>query len=261
MRPVLFHIGSFPVYSYSIFVALAYIASLAYSYYEAKRQNQDPIHAVDLSLTLFICGLLGSRLLFMITDYQRFLDDPREIYRFWNGGLVFYGGFIGAIVGCVTLIKLRGLKLGVWTDIFAPTGMLCLIFGRIGCLLNGCCYGRPAPDLPWGIVYPASHPALGLAQVPVHPTPVYSILASLIIFVILLFMMNKKRFDGQVFWTMALLYSIARFVIEFFRGDPRGTVPVIGLSTSQTISTATFIVSVTALILLGRRARAKAAGP
>lgn len=236
MRPVLFHIGSFPVYSYSAMVVLAYLASLLYALAEAKRLKFDYANVIDLSLVFFVFGILGARLLFVIVDYQRFIADPREIYRVWNGGLVFYGGLAGAVTAAAVYIKRRRLPLGKWADLTAPTAMTTLVFGRIGCLLNGCCYGKVAAGLPWGIVYPASHPALGLHRYPVHPTPVYSSLAALLIFIVLAVMERHKRFDGQVFWSMILMYSASRFIIEFFRGDPRGMIPGLGLSTSQGIA-------------------------
>ncbi|HUT52791.1 MAG TPA: prolipoprotein diacylglyceryl transferase [bacterium] len=247
MRPVLFHIGSFPVYSYSVFVALAYLAGLGYALLEARRLKLDPVHVVDASLWLFVFAIVGARVMFMIVDYRRFIDDPREIYRIWNGGLVFYGGFIASVLAGVVYIKRHQLPLALWCDLLAPVAMINLAVGRIGCLLNGCCYGKFAPGLWWGIVYPPSHPALGLAQMPVHPTPIYEVLAVLIIFGVLVLMSRHKKFQGQVFWAMVLLYAVARFILEFFRGDPRGTAPLIGLSTSQGIAV---VAGATAIIML-----------
>jgi phosphatidylglycerol:prolipoprotein diacylglycerol transferase len=253
MRPVLFHIGTFPVYSYSVLVALAYLAGLSYALGEAKRLKLDPIHVVDVSLWLFICGILGARFLFMIVDYKRFIADPREVYRIWNGGLVFYGGLAGAVLAGVVYLKRHNLPLGLWSDLLAPVAMISLAVGRIGCLLNGCCYGKLAPGLAFGMVYPPFHPELGLAQMPVHPTPIYESLAALIIFLVLVIMSRHKKFQGQEFWSMVLLYAVARFTIEFFRGDPRGMIPGLGLSTSQGISLLAAPVALFMLALLYRR--------
>jgi phosphatidylglycerol:prolipoprotein diacylglycerol transferase len=253
MRPVLLYIGSFPVYSYSVFVALAYLAGLSYALLEARRLKLDPLHVVDASIWFFIFAIVGARLMFMVVDYRRFIHDPREIYRVWNGGLVFYGGFVCSVLAGVAYIKRHRLPLGLWSDLFAPVAMIVLTVGRIGCLLNGCCYGKFAPGLPWGITYPVSHPALGLAQVPVHPTPIYESLATLAIFGLLLLIARHKRFHGQVFWTMVLLYAAARFVIEFFRGDPRGVVPFTTLSTSRGIALVAAPAAIIMLVWLYRR--------
>jgi phosphatidylglycerol:prolipoprotein diacylglycerol transferase len=232
---------------------------LAHGYREAKRLGLDPIHVVDLSLVLFIFGIAGSRLFFILLDYKRFVADPREIYRIWNGGLVWYGGLIAAVFAGVIFIKKRGLDLGVWTDLAAPTAMIALVFGRMGCLLNGCCYGKVAADLPWGIVYPVSHPApIGLAQVKVHPAPLYESLAALVITVILVMVSRYKKFHGQVFWMMIILYAIARFILEYYRGDYRGTVTLAGLSTSQAVSVVAGLAAVVMLVHLYRRARVEA---
>ena len=258
MWPVLFHIGSFPIYSYSAFVVLAYLACLGYGLWEAKRQKLDPAHVVDVSLWLFGCGMLGARLLFIMIEYPRFLADPREIYRLWNGGLIYYGGLGGAVLGGVYYLKRHGLPLGTWSDFLAPTAMIMLVVGRVGCFLNGCCYGKIAPELPWGVVYPASHPALGLAQYPVHPAPLYESLSALAIVLILVGLSRRRHFPGQVFWSMVLLYSLARFILENFRGDPRGVVPGLGLSTSQGISLAAGSLSIVVLFRLYRRSKREA---
>ncbi len=238
MKPVLFYIGSVPVYSYVVFMNLAFVAALSYAWFEAKRQRLNLVYVAELVLVLYIFGLLGARLLYVIVAWEDFSGEFFKLFKIWKGGLVFYGGLMGAIVAGVAYILLRKLEIWKWTDLMAPAAMISLAVGRIGCLLNGCCYGKTAEGLPWGIVYPHDHPSLklGMGQVNVHPTPLYSSLAALFIFGFLLWLMRRKRRDGEVFWAMVLAYGAARFVIEFFRGDFRGQVPWTGLSTSQFIS-------------------------
>jgi len=252
MRPVLFTIFDFPVHSYSVFVSLAYVAGLVYGLRESRRLGEDPVNAIDLSLVLFISGFLGARLLFVVVAHEKFFKSPWDVLKIWQGGLVFYGGLILATVAAVAFIRWRRLGFGKWADICAPVAMIGLAIGRVGCLLGGCCYGKMAPHLHWAITYPVSHPspALGLAQAPVHPTPAYSSLAAFAVFVALMLIKGRKKFDGQLFLVMVALYSAARFVLEFFRGDPRGEVPLIGLSTSQTVSVAAFLVSVAVMAWL-----------
>jgi len=255
MRPVLFHLGSFPIYAYSVFVVLAYLAGLTYGWLEGRRLRLDLTHVADLSLWLFVGGIAGARLLFVVVDYPRFINHPLDILRIWQGGLVFYGGILGAGLSGLLYAKRHRLPRAVWADICGPVAMISLAIGRIGCFLNGCCYGRPAPNLPWAVVYPVSHPALGLAQIPVHPAPLYESLVSFILFGFLVVLSRRKRFNGQVFWTMVGLYSIARFGLEFFRSDPRGSIHALGLSTSQAISILGLAVSVYYLSRLWRRSR------
>lgn len=254
MRPVLFHIGSLPVYSYSAFVVLAYFACLGYGWLEAKRLNQDPIHVIDLSLWIFLSGIAGSMIFFRIVYFERFIADPIEILKIWKGGLVFYGGLIATVLTGLVYMKRNRLPLGLWFDLCAPTAMLCLAVGRVGCFLNGCCYGKFAPELFCAVTYPVSHAALGLARYPVHPTPLYESAGVILIFIFLVWLSRAKHVPGQVFWSMTLAYSILRFNIEFFRADPRGMVPGIGLSTSQAISMVAAPASIFILIWLGRRA-------
>ena len=258
MRPVLFHVAGFPVYAYSVFIVVAYLAALAYALGEARRQRLNPTLMVDFSMVMFIAGIVGARLLFVLIDYRIFLDRPLEALKLWNGGFIFYGGLIAATLAAVIFMKRRGLAVGFWSDLLAPSAMISLAAGRIGCFLNGCCYGRIAPDLPWGVVYPPSHPALGLAQYPVHPAQLYESLAALLIFLFLVALIPRKTFPGEIFWLMVLLYAAARFGLEFLRGDPRGNLPIFGLSTSQAIAAATFIVAGGFLLHLRRRARRQA---
>jgi phosphatidylglycerol---prolipoprotein diacylglyceryl transferase len=239
MRPILFSLGSFPVYSYVVFAVLGYLAGLAWAWREARRLGYDPIYAADLSLVIFAFSFIGGRAMGVIVAYRQFLLHPLDAFKIWEGGFVYYGGLIGAVLASAVYCKLRRLPMGVWGDICAPTAMSTLVFGRIGCLLNGCCYGKAAPNLPWGIVYPPDHPVfrLGLGQVKVHPSPVYEALACLAIFLILAVLSRRKRFEGQVFFTMFILYSLARFGLEFFRGDPdRGRIAFLHLSISQAVA-------------------------
>ncbi len=240
MKPILFHVGSWPIYSYSAMVAAGYLAGLAFGWIEARRLGQDVANVADISIVMFIAGILGARGLEVIIFYKRFVDDPLEVFRIWNGGLTWYGGMIAGILAGAVFIRIKKLDLGLWADMCAPAAMLMLGIGRIGCFLNGCCYGKVAPDLPWGVVYPATHPHLGLYQYKVHPTPLYSSAAAFILFGYLAWRSRRKKFDGEIFWQMVFLYAIARFSLEFFRADHRGALTLLGvtLSTSQIISLA-----------------------
>jgi phosphatidylglycerol:prolipoprotein diacylglycerol transferase len=172
-------------------------------------------------------------------DWDYFRSQPRELLSLVRAGGVFYGGLIAAVA--VGLWLVRRYKLPVWTtaDLMAPGIALGHVVGRFGCLLAGCCYGRPT-DVPWAITFtdPLAAQNVGTPLgIPLHPTQLYDAGAELLILGILLFTERKGRpFAGRTFWGYLLLYAISRFIIEFYRGDPnRGTV-MAGLSTSQFVS-------------------------
>ncbi len=256
MHPVLFNVGHVPIYSYSLFVVLAFFAGFIYAYLEARRLGEDPDKIVDLALYIFISAIIGARVLHVIVDWRRFIHDPVAVFKIWQGGLVYYGGFILAIITCVVFIKYHKLNLGKWADLLAPVAMIALAVGRIGCFLNGCCYGKAAPpDLPWAVVYPPGRLPLHLDGVPVHPTPIYSSITAAIIAVLLILLSRIKRRNGQVVWCMFLFYAAARFVLEYYRADPRGHIQALNLSTSQAIGVPIMIVSLGALIYLEIKSR------
>lgn len=191
----------------------------------------------------------------LIVDFKYFAANPRELTSIiWAGG-VFYGGLIAAVV--VALVLARRFQLRIWTtaDLFAPGIALGHVIGRFGCLMAGCCYGRPT-DLPWGITFtnPLAASNVGTPLgVPLHPTQLYDASAELLILIVLLFTERKGRaFEGRTFWLYMLLYGMSRFVIEFFRGDDRGM--MFGVSTSQAVSIV--VVPLAIAMLLRLRARA-----
>jgi phosphatidylglycerol:prolipoprotein diacylglycerol transferase len=176
---------------------------------------------------------------------------------------VFYGGLIAAIVVCI--YQLRKHRLPLWTsgDLFAPGIALGYMVGRLGCLLAGCCYGKPT-DVAWAITFtdPVANLNVGTPlNVPLHPTQLYESLAGLVIFLVLVVFERRGRaFAGRTFWLFVLFYSVSRFVIEFFRGDDRG-MPLEWLSTSQLISLILFPLSLVMLWYLSRPSRPQTEAP
>ena len=241
MHPVVFRLGKFVVYSYSLMVVVAFAAGLLYAYYEAKRIGEDTNKVIDLSIYVFISAFIGARLLHVLTEWRIYLHDPVRIFKIWEGGLVYYGGFILAILVIIVYVKAYKLSLPKWADLTAPVAMIELVFGRIGCFLNGCCYGRIAPSwLPWKVTYPSSVMPLELGGIPLHPAPLYESLAAALIAGFLIWRNFHKKYDSEVVWLMVFLYAIARFILEFFRADERGGISFLNLSTSQLISIGLF---------------------
>jgi phosphatidylglycerol:prolipoprotein diacylglycerol transferase len=247
MHPILITFGPLTLYTYGLFIALGFLCGISLAVVLARREGLDPQQITDLSFYLILAAIIGSRLLYVLLNYQYYSTNPWAILQIWEGGLVFYGGLIGAASTGFIYIKSKGLNIWQVGDIFAPVIALGQAIGRWGCFFAGCCYGKPT-SLPWAITFhdPAS---LAPIDIPLHPTQLYSSLKDLTIFALLMFMRPKKRFHGQLFWSYVLLYSTFRFLVEFFRGDPRGTVLGGLLSTPQALGIPLFIL---AIIMLWR---------
>lgn len=237
MHPILFELGDWPVYSYGVLLAAAYLSALQLAVVRARRQGIDGAKIMDLGIYLIIAALVGAKLMLVIVDFNYYVSQPREIFSLVRAGGVFYGGLIAAVAVSLWLVRRYGLAMWTTADLFAPGIALGHVIGRLGCLLAGCCYGRPT-DLPWGITFtdPLAASNVGTPlNIPLHPTQLYDAGAELLIMVLLLATERKgKTFAGRTFWLYVLLYGVSRFIVEFFRGDERGG--LMGLSTSQFIS-------------------------
>ena len=259
MHPILFSVGDWPVYSYGVLLAAAYLIGLQLGVVRARRAGVDPARIMDLGIYLIIAALVGAKLMLIAVDWEYFRAQPRELLSLVRAGGVFYGGLIAAIV--VGLWLVRRYKLPPWStaDLMAPGIALGHVVGRLGCLMAGCCYGRPT-DVPWAITFTDPLAATNVGTplgIPLHPTQLYDAGAELIILGLLLFTERKGRpFAGRTFWTYLLLYGVSRFVIEFYRGDAnRGTV-LAGLSTSQFVSLLLVPASLLMLAYLRRQGQA-----
>jgi phosphatidylglycerol:prolipoprotein diacylglycerol transferase len=228
----------------------------------ARKSGQDPARVLDLALWVLMAGLIGSRVNFVLTQYdwtgesKSVLNIIKVFFQFRQGGLVFYGGFLLAVV--VGIIYLRVKKLNVWTyaDLAAPSVALGIAFARIGCYLNSCCWGKVCSEnFPFHVVFPeGSLPPATHRNVPLYPTQLISSLNALILYAALAFIYRRKRFEGQVFCLLGILYAPARFLIEILRDD---TEPVfLGVFTqAQAVGLFIFPLSVVAYFVL--RARGK----
>lgn len=258
MYPELFHIGNFPVNTYGVFLAIAFLSAIVLTVKLGERDGLPRDRIYDLSLWMLLASLIGSKLLMLFTEPE-YRENPLRLVSldFLRSGGVFYGGLLGAIV--VGYFLMRRYQLPWWktADACAPGIALGNFFGRQGCFAAGCCWGKPT-EMPWGVKFSElSHQITGVPiHTPLHPTQLYESFSLLLVFVLLVWLHKRKSFDGQVLLVYALLYSIIRFVIEFFRDDPRGDIfgltTLTGLSTSQLIS---ILVGIAALVLLISRWR------
>jgi phosphatidylglycerol---prolipoprotein diacylglyceryl transferase len=261
MYPELFHIGSFPVNTYGVFLAVAFLSAILITVRLGARDGLPREKIYDLCLWMLLASLVGSKLLMLLTEpeYRNNLSQLLSLDFLRSGG-VFYGGLLGAIITGYLLIKRYQLPWWKTADACAPGIALGNFFGRQGCFAAGCCWGKPT-SLPWGVQFTQQgHDITGVPiDAHLHPTQLYESFAMLIVFLFLLWLHKRRAFTGQVILAYALLYSVIRFAIEFVRGDPRGDIlgltTLTGLSTSQLIS---LFVGIAALILLiVRRKRAQ----
>jgi phosphatidylglycerol:prolipoprotein diacylglycerol transferase len=297
--------------SYFVLVLVGFAFATVVGALAAKRIGQDPDVYVDLGLAMLIAGVAGARILHVLVDgyfwdYVHLCTDPSKVdlhlsrvecgsadyngvwnaaqgicvardadclawAKFWNGGLTYYGGFIGATLGAWFLLRRDRFPFWKAADIAGVCIPIGLGFGRMGCLLAGCCFGAPAKSA-LGLVFPPDSPASEwqgnhglieskfLPSLPVHPTQLYESAASFgIALFCLLYVHGRKRYDGQVFFVFVALYAVARFLIEFVRSDDRGG--LFGLSTSQLIGLGLLAAAAVAHRRFVVRASAASEGP
>ena len=254
MYPRLLELGPLTVYTYGVLLAAAYLFGLKLAMVRAKSRNLDQTRILDLGIYIIISALVGAKLLLLVTDFRTFADNPRELLSLARSGGVFYGGLILAVSVALWYIRRIGLPLWTTCDVFAPGIALGHVVGRLGCLFAGCCYGKPT-SVPWAITFTDPFAAANVGtplNVPLHPTQLYEAGAEALILVVLLATEKRGRpYPGRTFWLYILLYSISRYVIEIYRGDPRGTIGI--FSTSQFISLLLAPLAIGMLLYLGRR--------
>lgn len=255
MHPVLIDLGVFKIHTYGFFIAMAVLAGMVVSRFEARRLDIDPDKVVDVFFYVVVAAIVGSRLFYILTNLDFFMAAPLEMVKIWNGGLVFYGGFIGAALVVMIYLRIYRLPLGKMADIAGLALPLGHAIGRIGCFFAGCCYGKTCgSDIPWGVTF--RHPdSLAPLYVQIHPTQLYSSLSNFFIFLVVFSLRRHKQFQGQLFWIYVLIYGINRSIIEIFRGDDRGTMLFDTLSIAQVIGIGSAGAALLMLIVLGRKHR------
>ena len=200
-------------------MAIAFIAGLWTASRRGLREGIAAEKILDIGPWLIVGTIVGARALHVATYWnEEFADRPLwEIFAVWKGGLVFYGGLIGATLAGILYARFKDIALWKLADVLAPSIPLGYVFGRIGCFLNGCCFGRSC-SLPWAVSYPEGN-MNGAPTYPVHPSQLYDSLLSLVLYIGLALLYRRKKFDGQVFAAYLLCYAVTRSIVESFRGD------------------------------------------
>ena len=226
MHPIILKIGPVVIYSYGLMLALGFAIAVYLVRRRAEIEGIKSSVIVDLCFCIIVTGIIGARLLYVFENYDYYLKNPLEIPMINKGGLILYGGIILASVTTIIFVKVRSLHLWKVADLLMPYVAFGQAIGRIGCLLNGCCYGKPTAGL-FGVNMPGHYTKI-------HPTQLFESVAMLFIFFALLLLRKRKKYDGQIFFYYVIFYSIIRFLIEFLRGDNQ--VVFLALTLSQIIS-------------------------
>jgi len=257
VHPIAFQLGPVTIHWYGVMIALAFLAGLWTATLRARRENISGEKIADVTLWLMVGAIAGARFVYVATYWrEQFADQPfREVFMIQHGGLVFYGGFIGAAIAGFIYIRWKKMPLWKTVDVLAPSVALGSVFGRIGCLLNGCCYGHPT-DLPWGLTFtnPQAHEFSGTPlNIPLHPTEIYDALLNLVLYGFLAWLFRRKKFDGQIFATYLLCYAVTRSLVEYFRGDYSNLHYHLGLTPAQWIGVPIFVAGLALAAVLSRR--------
>jgi phosphatidylglycerol:prolipoprotein diacylglycerol transferase len=234
------HFGpTITLHTYGLLLAIAFIAGLWVASREAKRQGLDAGRVTDMAIWVLIAGLIGAKVLLVLVDFHYYQRSPRELWSIFQSGGVFYGGLIGGALVAWWYARRHGLAGWSTADALAPGVVLGQAIGRLGCFAAGCCWGKPT-SLPWAVTFTDVYASRAVGtpmDTPLHPSQLYESGAAFLIFAFLLWLLPRKRFDGQVALAYVALYSAVRFGLEFLRGDPeRGSWFGGALSTSQVIA-------------------------
>jgi phosphatidylglycerol:prolipoprotein diacylglycerol transferase len=218
MRPVLFYIGSFPLYSYGVMLFFAFLAGIFVARSELNRRGLDGSAIYLIASIAAITGVIGARIFYVLGNLESFSSNWGQIFDFNMRGLVFYGGLALAVPCCFLLVRRLKLPPGAVADAVGLGMPLSLAIARVGCFLNGCCGGKPS-GLPWAVTFPGSTTA-------VHPVQLYEMVLDLVAFAFLLLVRKRLRRDWDLFLISLASYGLIRFVMEFFRfhADPHAAI-------------------------------------
>lgn len=258
MYPLLFKIGSLPIHTYGVMVAIGFLSSLVLASLLCRRDGINPETILDLGFICISTGFIGARLLFVLTRWEYFSLNPMEVFHVWEGGLVFFGGPIAATPFAIWYLIRR--KIPVWKTMDAcfPGVAIAHMFGRFGCLAAGCCYGKPTGSN-FGIRLYSDLVDPALRGIPLYPTQLYEAASLFVLVCGLIWVHLHKKFDGEVAIVYFMTYPIIRSVIEIYRGDLiRGFIIDDVLSTSQFISILVFIAGAITLYVRVKQVNAAA---
>ncbi|MBQ7567386.1 prolipoprotein diacylglyceryl transferase [bacterium] len=228
MHPILFSVGGFSVHSYGFVMAVAICVGVLYAMHIGKKRGLDPYDISYVGLWTVIIGLLGARFAYVAQHIDNYLQDPLLIMNFRRGGIAIQGALLFGFTATALSCKHYGIKMLNGMDVYMSPVLLGMAIGRIGCVMQGCCYGSPcSASLPWAITYPE---ALHIACVPRHPSQIYEALLDIALIFLVNWVFRRASFYGQAFWTGIAGYGVVRFITEFFRECDSAPVLVLTLA-------------------------------
>ena len=230
-------VGPLTLPTYGALLAVAFLAGLFVASWQARKAGLDAGRITDLAVYVLIAGLLGAKLMLVAVDWSFYSKNLVELWSIFRSGGVFYGGLLGGLLVAFFAARRYGLPGWPTADVLAPGVVIGQSIGRLGCFAAGCCYGKTA-TVPWAVTFTDVQAARTVGtplDIPLHPSQIYESLLTLLIFVVLIWLAPRKKFQGQVTLAYVALYSIARFGLEYYRGDAgRGFIGP--LSTSQWVA-------------------------
>lgn len=267
MHPILFEINQLTITWYGVMMATGFLAGLVNWYFIGKKDNRDFSYCSDLLFWIMVAGLLGARVTYVLTDIGHFMRNPIEIIMIWKGGLVYYGGFLGSGIALIIFARKHRENIVGLLDFVIVSVPLAHFFGRIGCFLNGCCYGKIWHG-PFGVRFPAGsyawyrHVDLGRISrftaeaLPVHPVQIYEAVFNVLVYLLVLwaYTHRDRTKDGRILALYCFTYPPGRFLLEFLRGDHE--IFIMGLTVSQITSLFLIVLGLVALRFPGRRIEA-----
>jgi phosphatidylglycerol:prolipoprotein diacylglycerol transferase len=256
MHRTILDLGAVSVRAYGLLLVVAFWLGIELSARAARKRGIDPVRVLDLGLVVLVTSLVGSRLLYVLSHRAEYENDLIGVLRVWEGGLTFYGGLIAAVAFGMLYLKRKGLPVLKTSDTVTPQIALGIAIARIGCFLNGCCFGKESAA-PWAVVFPPDCQAgWEMAGLSLHPTQVYSSLANLALFVFLRKLLKRGYPDGMVLAAFLVLYGSWRFGIDYLRHyEPGMYVGSLGVTWNQIVSLAMVAVGAVASLRLMRNAR------
>jgi phosphatidylglycerol:prolipoprotein diacylglycerol transferase len=263
VHPEILRWGVLHITSYGLMLAVAFLVGTWLALCESRRLGLDEDRVVTVILVALVAAIMGARALYVAEHLRDFRGSYLSVLALWQGGLTLYGGIVAGTVAGLFAARRTGLPMWVAADALAPSLALGTVFGRVGCFLNGCCYGYPT-RLPWGVVFPPdSFAGLEFGPVPVHPSQLYFAAAGLALFLLVWAVRRRVRVPGVLFWSLLALLALARIPLDLTRVYEAEAMVVdlgaVRLTESQVTSAALILFALLMIARLRREARPAAA--
>jgi phosphatidylglycerol:prolipoprotein diacylglycerol transferase len=255
MFPDLVSVGPLTIHTYGFFVALGFAAGIWTAVKVGKRQGVPSQQVMDMAFLMIVWAIIGSRLFYVFINFSYFKEHILDIIKVWQGGLVFSGGLVATAIAMIWYLRSRRFSFLSTGDLWAPSLALGQGIGRIGCFMAGCCYGRPTGSS-WGVLF-TNPKSLAPLNIRLYPTQLFEAFSLFAIFLVLIFLHGKRKFEGQIFLWYLILHSTARLFVERLRGDERGLIPGTAMTATQFVALLILLGSVVTLLVIRSRAGKK----